>query len=169
MNDAAAAILAAGDGLVFSEGDFVTRRGPETRRLQAMIGDAIASSRGNADRPGGLMLITRPSGLRPYVLRVMPAPPVERFLSRHDAACVIYLQNLAAASAPSKASLGATFGLTEREADLAIELVRSTNLAQAAQNARMAVNTARNHLQSIFRKTGTTSQAEAVLLFSRLS
>ena len=47
------------------------------------------------------------------------------------------------------------------------ELVRCASLAAAA-NAGMALNTARNHLQSIFRKCGATSQTEAVQLFSRL-
>jgi DNA-binding CsgD family transcriptional regulator len=47
--------------------------------------------------------------------------------------------------------------------------VRCANLAGAAAQAGMALNTARNHLQGIFRKSGTASQAEAVLLFSRLA
>ena len=60
------------------------------------------------------------------------------------------------------------FGLSEREADLAVELVRCASLADAAAQAGMALNTARNHLQNIFRKSGATNRAEAVQLFSRL-
>ncbi len=60
------------------------------------------------------------------------------------------------------------FGLTDREADLAVELARCASLAQAAANCGMAGNTARNHLQSIFRKSGASSQAEAVQLFARI-
>ncbi len=67
MNDAAAAILAASDGLALAAGGLLTRRGPETRRLQRMIGDAIRASRESDHRPGGQMLVTRPSGLKPYV------------------------------------------------------------------------------------------------------
>jgi DNA-binding NarL/FixJ family response regulator len=64
--------------------------------------------------------------------------------------------------------LGAILGLSEREADLGVALVRCPSLPQAAADCGMAFNTARNHLQSIFRKSGTSSQAEAVQLFSRL-
>ena len=168
VNDAAQAILAAGDGLVFTAGGYATRRQPETRRLNAMIRDALAASQGSDSKPGGQMLVTRPSGLRPYVLRVMPAPPSERFLAGGAVGCVIHLHDLAAVSVPSKVSLAAVFGLSEREADLAIELVRCASLAQAATNVGMAVNTARNHLQSIFAKSGAANQAEAVQLFGQL-
>jgi len=168
INDAAQAILAASDGVAFSQGGFLTRLGPETRRLQQMIGNAIAASQGPDAWPGGQMLVTRPSGLRPYVLRVMPAPPTEQVLSGVALGCVIHLHDLAAASLPSKVSLAAMFGLSEREADLAVELVRCASLADAAANAGMALNTARNHLRSIFRKSGATNQAEAIQLFSRL-
>lgn len=168
MNDAAAAILAAGDGLGFSTGAFVTRRLPETRKLQRMIHDAIADTARASERAGGHMLVTRPSGKRPYVLRVIPAPPTERFLAGQSIACVMLLQDLAAVTLPSKTSLREVFGLTGREADFAVELVRCASLERAAASARMALNTARNHLQSIFRKTGTGTQAEAVQLLSRL-
>ncbi len=53
MNDAAQALLADGDGLAFRAGTFAASRGPETRRLQAMIRDAIAASAGSRVRPGG--------------------------------------------------------------------------------------------------------------------
>ena len=48
MNDAAHAIIARGDGLSFSSTGFAARRGPETRRLQQLIGQAIAASRSDS-------------------------------------------------------------------------------------------------------------------------
>jgi DNA-binding CsgD family transcriptional regulator len=167
MNDAARAIVAANDGLSLSAKTFVASRGPETRRLQGMIYDALAASKDSTARPGGQMLVTRPSGRRPLVLRAMPAPPSERFLTGESIACVIHIHDLAAVCLPSRESLNAIFGLTEREADLVIELVRCADLTAAAANAGMALNTARNHLQAIFRKSGVSSQTEAVQLFSR--
>ena len=167
-NDAARKILGENDGVSYSAGSFIARTGPETRRLQDLIATAIQSTFGSSAKPGGQMLISRPSGKRPYVVRVMPAPPTERFLTGRSAACVLHLHDLAAERVPSKEMLCSTFGLSEREADLAIELVRCANLTAAAANAKMALNTARNHLQSIFRKSGTANQAEAVQLFSHL-
>ncbi|MFZ3005738.1 MAG: helix-turn-helix transcriptional regulator [Phenylobacterium sp.] len=168
INDAAQAILLANDGLALSHEGFAARRRPETRRLQQLVHGALDVARGAGGNPGGRVLITRPSGKRPYVVSVMPAPPTERLLSGHAVGCVVHLQDLADVALPSRATLGAVFGLTDREADLAIELVRCAGLEQAAANARMAHNTARNHLQSIARKTGAQGQTEIVQLLGRL-
>ncbi|MET0274438.1 MAG: hypothetical protein ABW360_15735 [Phenylobacterium sp.] len=166
INDAARAILAAHDGLELSRGTFVTRRPPESRRIEQLVRAALAPLA--AADPGGRVLVTRPSGRRPYVVSVMRAPPLERFLAGHSIACVVHIQDLAAVRLPSRDALRAVFGLSDREADLAIELVRCAHLEGAAANARMALNTARNHLQSISRKTGAHGQAELVQLLGRL-
>ncbi|WP_066794901.1 helix-turn-helix transcriptional regulator [Sphingomonas soli] len=169
VNDVARAILGAGDGLGFTADGLVTRRGPETRRLRGMIADILGKRAGGPRRPGGQILITRPSMRLPYVVRVLPAPASERFLALHSIACVIHIHDLAAVRLPSRRALRATFGLTERESDLAIELVRHAGLGPAAEAVGMALNTARNHLQGIFRKCGVASQAEAVQLLTRLA
>ncbi len=107
------------------------------------------------------MLVTRPSGKRPYIVRALPAPRADRFLAGESIACVIHLHDLVAE--PSKASLCAVFGLTEREADLAIEVVCCAGLTNAAANAMAAPNTARKHLQGKFApKSGVTNQTEMV-------
>ncbi len=169
MNDSAHAILSAGDGLAFGEHGFATRRSSETRKLRSLIHDAISSDRISEARPRGQMLLTRPSGRHPYALRVLGAPRSERFRAGIGFACVIHVHDLAAVRLPSRQTLSAIFGLSEREADFAIEMVRCAGLGAAAAACGMALNTARNHLQSIFRKSGTKSQAEAIQLFTRLA
>jgi DNA-binding CsgD family transcriptional regulator len=170
VNDAARAILAMKDGLSYARGAFAAQRGPETRALQCMISQAFAI-RPPSDQPRAAheVLITRSSGKRPYIVRAMPAPRTERFLSRVSIAGVLHVHDLAAERIPPRGLLIGAFGLTEREADLAIELVRSTDLATAAERAKMSFNTARNHLASIFRKCSVSSQAEAIQLFERLA
>jgi DNA-binding CsgD family transcriptional regulator len=168
LNDAAQKILAEKDGLHLTRDGFSTARAPETRRLQAMIAGALETWNTPTRGPGGQMLVTRISGRRPLVLRVMPSPPGGSMMLGTAAACTIHIHDLAAENLPSRASLHAVFGLSERECDLAIELIRCINLAAAATNAGMALNTARNHLQNIFRKCGIASQAEAIQLFSRI-
>ena len=165
MNDAASSILESGDGLELLDGVFVTRRLPEARRLQQLVRGALTSA---GEAPGGRVLVSRPSGRPPYVVSVMTSPPQERFLSGVRIACVVHLQDLAAVRLPSREALREVFGLSDREADLAIELVRCAHLERAAANARMARNTARNHLQSISRKTGAHGQVELVQLLGRL-
>lgn len=167
-NDAAAAILRAGDGLAYAKGAMQTCRAAKSRKLQAMIGSAIARAANEREGGGGRLLVTRPSGRRPYVVRVLPAPRAERFLTGTSIACVVYIQDLSLPPAPPVEALRLTFGLTQREAELAVELVRCAGLEPAAANAGMAINTARNHLQKLFLKTETGTQAEAVQLLSRI-
>lgn len=169
VNDGARGILGAGDGLGWTIDGFTTARGPETRRLRDMVQRAL-SHRAGADgaMPGGQLLVTRISGRRPYIVRVLPAPAIERMLTRFDFACVIHIHDLGGGCVPHRGLLREAFGLTEREADLAIELVRCHSLAAAAIAVSMAHNTARNHLHAIFAKCGVATQAEAVQLLSRL-
>ena len=168
VNDAAARLLKAKDGLSYVDGVLAAWRTLETLNLHKRMGEVIAGSGSIGADPGGQMLISRPSGKRPYIVRVVPALPIEGPLAPNRVACVIHVQDLSKVNVPAKKSLCQVFGLTAREADFAVELVRCSGLDGAAVNAHMAVNTARNHLQSIFRKTGTATQAEAVQLFGRI-
>lgn len=72
---------------------------------------------------------------------------------------------------PHRAKLGsatslikATLGLTEREAQIAALLAEGLSLLAAAERLRLGVGTIRNHIKSIFRKTGTRRQGELVAL-----
>lgn len=168
VNDAATAILNSGDGLSLSQGAFLTRRPPETRRLQQLVQAALSGVKQQETPAGGRMLVTRPSGRRPYVVSVLASPPTERFLAGRPIGCVIHLQDLSTVRTPARDALQDVFGLTEREADFAIELVGCADLQRAADQAQMSVNTARNHLQSIFRKAGVKGQTELVQLLGRL-
>lgn len=62
-----------------------------------------------------------------------------------------------------------TFGLTGREAELVLRLRDSGTIAQAAATLGIAHNTARVHLQRVFRKTGTRTQADLAVILERLS
>jgi len=168
MNDVARTIMTAGDGLSCTPGGLVARRPPETRRLQQLIHAALAGPGTSAASPGGRLLISRPSGNRPYVVSVMATPPTERFLAKQSIACGIHIHDLAIVRLPDRVSLSSVFGLTDREIDLATELVRRVSLSAAAAATGMALNTARNHLQNIFRKTQVSTQAELTQILGRL-
>lgn len=168
INDVAQAILGAADGLALEGGVFATRRLPETRQLRQAVETALASGGRSGAAGGGRVLVSRPSGRRPYVVTAMAAPANERFLAGHAVACIIHIQDLARDRLPSRESLRAVFGLTGRETDLAIELVRCADLGRAAANSGMSLNTARNHLHGILVKTGARGQTDVVQLLGRL-
>jgi DNA-binding CsgD family transcriptional regulator len=69
---------------------------------------------------------------------------------------------------PDLQILSSAFNLSRREAELASLLLRGDSLARAAECLAMSRNTARNHLQAIFRKTRTNSQSGLIRLLGLL-
>lgn len=65
-------------------------------------------------------------------------------------------------------SLQGAFGLTAAESRLAMRLRSGESLSEIADASGVSRQTVRQHLKSIFLKTGTNRQAELVLLLSRL-
>ena len=56
------------------------------------------------------------------------------------------------------------FGLTPAEARLALHLVAGETLRSAEVKLSISYETARTHLKNIFNKTGTSRQAELVIV-----
>jgi DNA-binding CsgD family transcriptional regulator len=162
LNDTARTLLGAGDGLSFASGTFQTGRLPETKRLQACIVCACERPDPAATKR---VLVTRPSGRAPYVVSVTP---IVQNGAAQPGRCIVHIVDLAAQVTISKEAASETFGLSDREADLAVELTRTSSLREAAEKARMALNTARNHMQSIFSKCRVHSQLELSRLLTRL-
>lgn len=63
--------------------------------------------------------------------------------------------------------LEALYGLTAKEANLARAMVRGWALDAYCDDTCISLNTARTHLKSIYRKTGTNRQADLVRLLSQ--
>ena len=61
------------------------------------------------------------------------------------------------------------YGLTPREASLAVALGDGVTVEQAAERLAMRYETARTHLRRILSKTQTSRQAELMNLLARLS
>ncbi|MEQ8401031.1 MAG: helix-turn-helix transcriptional regulator [Roseitalea porphyridii] len=66
-------------------------------------------------------------------------------------------------------ALRQAFGLTNAEAQLAIEVAKGDGREAAAARCGITVNTARSHLSRIFEKTGVSRQAELVNLIASAS
>ncbi len=165
INATARDILRHADGLAFGTGVFVTARLPETRQLQQSVNDMRTAVTSGHGRPNARVLVTRPSGKAPYVVCISPAPATSTAPSQH---CVVHIIDLAAQAALSKEAVCATFGLSGREGDLAVELARGGNLKAAAARAGMALNTARNHIRSVFSKCRVHSQLELSRLLTKV-
>jgi DNA-binding CsgD family transcriptional regulator len=60
------------------------------------------------------------------------------------------------------------YGLTPREADVANKLCEGKTVEQVADDLEMQYETARTHLRRILSKTGTSRQAEMIILLAKL-
>jgi DNA-binding CsgD family transcriptional regulator len=66
------------------------------------------------------------------------------------------------ADLPAEAAVQQLFGLTPKEAALALRLAGGRSLAEAASDQGVSLNTARAHLRAIFGKTGVDRQSRLV-------
>ncbi|PSO16457.1 LuxR C-terminal-related transcriptional regulator [Bradyrhizobium sp. MOS003] len=103
----------------------------------------------------------------PVVLRLLPVDGAARsvFLG---ARALLILSNLAPRPAPDPALISQALDLTPAESRLAALLATGTSIAGAAEHLRISRETARNHLKSIFSKTGIHRQSELVTLVAQL-
>jgi pimeloyl-ACP methyl ester carboxylesterase/DNA-binding CsgD family transcriptional regulator len=63
----------------------------------------------------------------------------------------------------------ASFGLTSAESELTIRLAQGLTLKESARDLEISIHTARNHLQSVFDKSGINRQSDLVLVVTQLS
>lgn len=117
-------------------------------------GEGVARVRRPSGRPDWLASVSRVGGALDHLPARVPAllirilePENRRTLSKERAAL---------------------FGLTAREIEIGDALLEGHSLESLAAALNISRNTARVHLQSLFRKTGTTRQSQLLLLLSRL-
>ena len=112
-------------------------------------------------------IVVRRIDKRPIVIQMQPVPPAARspFLG---ARAILLIRDLEGNAAFDQALLAATFELTPAQARLAARLARGDSVETAAQEAGVALATARNQLKTIFQKTGTHRQAELGALLHRV-
>ena len=127
----------------------------------------IRSTPDTAALPASPILIRRTTK-PPVVLRILPVDGAARsvFLG---ARAMLILSNLIPRGAPDPALIAQAFDLTPAESRLAALLASGASIDGAAEQLRISRETARNHLKSIFSKTGAHRQSELVNLLSQLT
>lgn len=167
-NRAAEDILRANDGLTLRNGQ-LTATSPDTdTALQQSIQYAIAPGEPN-HRPRDV-LVTRSAGRRPYCIR---AAPLRRtpgpFVRVRALRALVLIADPERHRPVAVDALKQTYGLTSKEAGLALALAEGETLQQVAERLEMQYETARTHMRRILSKTGTSRQAELVGLLERIS
>ncbi|RXH36973.1 hypothetical protein XH99_03020 [Bradyrhizobium nanningense] len=153
------------DEIRIRERRLVLRDKQAMARLDQLI-SLIRSTPDAAAVPASPILVRR-TAKPPVVLRVLPVDGAARsvFLG---ARAMLILSNLTPRAAPDPGLIGQAFDLTPAESRLAALLATGTSIASAAEHLRISRETARNHLKSIFSKTGAHRQSELVTLVSQL-
>jgi len=85
-----------------------------------------------------------------------------------EALAAVVVFDAALGRAYTRDALRALYGLTHKESDLINGLLEGQSLEDYCGANFVTTNTARTHLKSIYRKTGTNRQAEVVRLFSSM-
>ena len=111
----------------------------------------------------------RPSGRRPYhviaaPLRRRPAP----FAGIAAPVALVLIRDSELQRPVGLDALKQGYGLTSREAELALAFSEGETLQRTADRLGIMYETARTHLRHILSKTGTSRQAELMALLQRM-
>jgi len=166
MSPKAEALVREGDGLIIERRGLTSQYADVTARLESVIHSAINSeSIGGA---GGGVRLPSPSGKADWLALISPCP---RFLDhlpvRTPAAILRVIEPQATACLPAQHA--DMFGLTPREFDVAAALLSGHSLESLCNLLGIRRNTAKIHLQALFRKTATNRQSDLIQLLSELA
>lgn len=165
-NQEAKRILAERDGVWINDNKLCVDSAQESRELHRLIRQSLSgASRAEEAAVVEAMSVTRPSGRAPLgiLIRAVPLGPWSE--SKRRPAAVLFLRDAESnVPQPSQELVRRLFGLTRKEAALALLLAEGYTLDEAADKMDVRRNTARTHLRSIFCKTGVTRQTMLVRL-----
>jgi len=153
-----------GDGLDLVNGQLLAARPADRDALSGFLARVLAGAQRDATAP--TLTLARPSGARPWLLDGICCPAALRSLHSEAAGLVLITDLDKVESAPAL-RLQRLFGLTAREAELAARLAAGETLTDAARRLHISPQHARQRLQAVFGKTGTSRQVDLVLLLAR--
>lgn len=105
-----------------------------------------------------------------YVVQCAPVSATSGWAAQsEEVRFVVFITDPAALNLPSVASLVKLFGLTEKQAKVALEFVTGATYRVAARRQRISEETVRSHVKAIYLKTRVNRQADLVRLVLSLS
>lgn len=169
VNQEARRIASANDGL-FLRNERLQTTELQCRELQMAIAGACGGSSAGSAAIGAVLVIQRPSAMRPYHLTVIPQSDqtLEIIgLPAAGAGALVMISDPESSQEPPIDWLRRLFGFTRAEAALAAAMCRGLALDEYAADTGIATGTARKLLKQLFAKTDTHRQGELVSLLLR--
>jgi len=157
------AVQHVGAGISVASGRLAATDPASDRVLQSIIGEHLE----DGDRTRNALGLSRLEQ-RPLILRIVALADEVRPVFE-GAKLVAVLVDPEVCPEPSQGLLQQIFGLTRREAHVAIRLICGLTLHEMAKESGVSVGTIRAQTKAIFAKTGTSRQAELVGLLTRLA
>jgi DNA-binding CsgD family transcriptional regulator/PAS domain-containing protein len=167
-NRTAESILHAGDGLWLRHERIAASDSDVEASLHRLFRYAIAPGESIECPPG--VLVPRAESRRPYHVTAAPLRrTLQPFLGMTTPVAVVLITDPERRRPVATDTLRHAYGLTPREAMLALMLAEGQTLEQAAERLTMRYETARTHMRRILSKTRTSRQADLVMLLERIS
>lgn len=165
-NAAAERLLAAEDGLRVEQGALCAANAGLTARLQKLLSDAGRPA-GAGAKAGAIRL---PSRIAAPALTLLAVPFLREahWTLPNAPRILVCISNPAQHSLPAPELIKGLFGLTDREAWLAAELLAGQKLTQIAASSGRSVNTLRTQMANLLAKTNVSRQSELMRLLASL-
>jgi DNA-binding CsgD family transcriptional regulator len=167
LNSAAEQYLRANDGLHTQSGRIAAISPLVERQLSRALHFALAGGQSGI-RGGQRFTCPRPSGMRPYVIHVMPIHRRAADERPGNPSALVLIVDPERETESAATLLRRLYGLTQGEAEVALRLGDGASLKQIADETSVSYETVRTHLQHVFEKTDTHRQAEVVRLLLTL-
>lgn len=161
VNGLAERILARADGLFLREGRLEGANAADTRAIDGAVARCL---RELPEGSGAAVSIGRGPGRSPLDLLCIPFPTTSWWPGFENHLALVLVTDREANLESKALRMRMRYGLTQAEADLAWEIVRSGGRKEAAAHRGVSVATVRSQLTSIFDKTGARRQADLVRL-----
>jgi len=166
-NPAAAAVLDDGAVLYAAHGRLKARSTHIRAALAAAV-ERAAEDESRIERRGFGIPVKNAIGAAHAALHVLPLRRRQLGLDRDAVAAIFMAEADAPAAAPAEL-VAALFDLTSAEARVYEQISQGRSTAQAAERLGIKPSTVKTHLLRLFEKTGTSKQAELVLLATSLA
>ncbi len=168
-NHAAETLLARGDGITTEAGRITTRHTGSARKLQKLLARCLTDTRAGS----GSIDVPRNNGRSPLSIHVAPARSQTyssemAWLGTARAGAILIVTDPEAERSTRKHKLRRHLGLTNAEADVALEIIKGGGREAVAARLGVSLSTVRTHLSHIFEKAGVHRQAELVGIISGL-
>ncbi|MCY3755953.1 MAG: helix-turn-helix transcriptional regulator [Alphaproteobacteria bacterium] len=166
-NDRALDMLRATDGLLDRDGFLHARVSADDDRLQAALARALPPFPGAGATSS--LTVTRPGGLLPLVLHVVPLGPREDNVSLASVAALVLAVDPNGRPPVDPALVAATLDLSPAQSRVAVLLAEGRSVRDIAAAIGRSENTVRWHIRRTFEKLGIGRLAQLIQLVRSLA